>query len=153
MATDINSAGLEWQSDVDGKWHRVAMFYNIECPDGSIDLEEVSPFPYRNSDFFSAIAGVRGLPSNGKVISDCRGMPEDATARTKNAYQKFPGNKFGIGYVTLDEIYTAAKDKSYTKSERRFFKMLARNIEFMLDTCWIWPDDDTCVRWVFFFDN
>ncbi len=98
----------------------------------------------RNYYLFSILADVR---NDGSVepLSDCRGIPNDASSGYRYMTKRWEGDAHSHSYFTLKELLDVDWNKYETEHLQDFFKVLEllKNID----------NDTEKVRICFFFDN
>lgn len=73
---------------IDGKWHHYRPIMLMQ-----------------SYEAFGKLGGVRHRPKDGKVIAECRGIPEDATFMTRFSYEEHGGgDAFAPSWAGLEEI-------------------------------------------------
>ncbi len=97
----------------------------------------------RNYYLFGVLAGVRG---DTNIISEPRGVPDDASYAYKKEVERWDGDGHSNSYYTLDELLAVDWDKINTDG---WIDEWLNTIENMKKI----DPDPSKVRCVFFFDN
>lgn len=100
----------------------------------------------RNYYLFGVLAGVRG---DDNIISEARGVPDDASYAYKHEVERWDGDGHSHSYYTLDELLAVDWGKINTGEYDGWLDEWLETIEKMKT---IDPDSNK-VRCVFFFDN
>lgn len=133
----------------DKKINEVFEDYSDEMLEWEVIGEEGSYYSERNYYVFSLLADVRNYDEGVRVISEPRGIPEDASEQYKKYCDGWNGDGHSHSYYTLSELLTVDFSEYDQESIQSIYKLID-SMKSLKEKSSISDDD---VRFVFLFDN